>query len=74
MRSDSDADPDALSDEEDVALFIQALTRVNPDYRRVLSLLIPRLAALEERGDTAGALKLIREIQAIVTSTEQPEH
>ncbi len=74
MKPRSDGDPDALADEEDVALFIQVLARVNPEYRRVLGLLIPRLAALEERGDTAGALKLIREIQAIVTSAEQPEH
>jgi hypothetical protein len=74
LRPCSDADLDALADEDDVALFVQALAQVGVDYLRVLSLLIPRLAALEERGDTAGALKLIREIEAIVTSSEQLEH
>lgn len=74
VKSCSDPDPDALGEEEDVALFLQALAKVGVDYRRVLSLLIPRLAALEERGDTAGALRLIRELQAIVTSPEKSEH
>lgn len=67
-------DSDALDDEEDVAAFIQALAALNIDYRRVLSLLLPRLAALEERGDTAGALRLINEIQAIIASPERPDH
>lgn len=73
MRPCSDADLETISDQEDVALFIEALARVGVDYRRVLSLLIPRLAALEERGDIVGALQLIKEIRAIVTSPEQPE-
>jgi hypothetical protein len=74
VRRFSDTDLDALADDEDVALFIQALAKVGVHYRRVLVLLIPRLAALEERGDTVGALKLIRELQAIITSREDPEH
>lgn len=73
MRPCSDADLETIADQEDVALFIEALARVGVDYRRVLSLLIPRLAALEERGDIVGALELIKEIRAIVTSPEQPE-
>jgi len=73
VRPCSDADLETIADQEDVALFIEALARVGVDYRRVLSLLIPRLAALEERGDIVGALRLIKEIRAIVTSPEQPE-
>lgn len=73
MRPCSDADLETIADQEDVALFIEALARVGVDYRRVLSLLIPRLAALEERGDIVGALELIKEVRAIVTSPEQPE-
>ncbi|AAK22008.1 hypothetical protein EIB18_00100 [Caulobacter vibrioides] len=74
MKAGPDAEADALGDEEDIAMFVQALAGVNMDYRRVLSLLIPRLAALEERGDTAGAVRLIQEIQAIINAPERPEH
>jgi hypothetical protein len=74
MRPSLDHDQESLPGEEDLAHFMQALNRVSPDYRRVLGLLIPRLAALEERGDMVGALELIRDIQAIVTAADRPEH
>ena len=70
MTSRSECDCDALADEEDIAAFNRALAAVGDEYRRVLRVLIPRLAALEERGDAAEALRLIAEIEAIVVARE----
>lgn len=70
MTSRCESDCEAFADEEDIAEFNRALAAVSEDYRRVLWVLIPRLAALEERGDAAEALRLIAEIEAIVVSRE----
>jgi hypothetical protein len=58
--------------EDDVAEFRMALARVREDHRKVLQILVPRLAALQERGDTDGALALISRIREILTNPERP--
>lgn len=72
MTSRCQSDCETLADEEDIAAFNRALAAVGEGYRRVLWVLIPRLAALEERGDATEALRLIAEIEAIVVSREPP--
>ena len=74
MRALFDPDVDAITDEEDVAEFRRGLAAVSEDHRRILTILIPKLVALQERGDSAAALKLIAEIKRIVTGEEGPLH
>ena len=74
MREHFDPDLDAIADAEDTAEFKRNLTGVNADHRRVLQVLLPKLAALQERGDSAAALRLIAEIRRIVVSEDTPLH
>jgi hypothetical protein len=74
MRALFDPDVDAIADEEDLAEFRRGLATVSEDHRRILTILIPKLVALQERGDSAAALKLIAEIKCIVTGGEGPLH
>ena len=59
-----------VSDEE-IAEFTRGLNALGPLQRRILAVLIPRLIALEERGDPEGAIRIIDEIRAILL-TERP--
>ena len=62
----------ALEDQaEDVAAFRAALSKLGEDHRRVLQVLVPRIAALQERGDTEGALALVAKIKAILSDPER---
>lgn len=70
MRALFDPDPDTVDDEAEVAAFRRGLASVNKDHRRILMILIPKLAALQDRGDSAGALGLIATIRALVTREE----
>ncbi|WP_395445225.1 hypothetical protein [Caulobacter sp. UC70_42] len=74
MREQFDPDLDSVADAEDAAEFKRALVGVSADHRRVLQVLLPRLAALQERGDSAAALRLIAEIKHIVVSEERSPH
>ena len=74
MREQFDPDLDAIADAEDTAEFKRSLVGVNADHRRILQVLLPKLAALQERGDSAAALRLIAEIRRIVISEEGPLH
>ncbi|PIB94347.1 hypothetical protein [Caulobacter sp. FWC2] len=74
MREQFDPDLDAIADGEDTAEFKRNLVGVNADHRRILQVLLPKLAALQERGDCAAALRLIAEIKRIVIGEEQPPH
>lgn len=58
--------------EDDIAEFHEALSRIREDHRRVLLVLVPRLAAMQERGDTEGALALVAKIQEILSDPERP--
>jgi len=63
MRALFDPDLDAIADEEDIAEFRRGFAAVGQEHRRILMVLIPKLVALQERGDSAGALALIAEIK-----------
>lgn len=74
MRALFDPDVDAFADEEDVAEFRRGFAVVGEDHRRVLQVLIPQLVALQERGDSVAALKLIAQIKSIVARKEVQTH
>ena len=74
MRERFDPDLDAIADAEDIAEFKRGLVGVGADHRRILRVLLPKLAALGERGDSAAALRLIAEIKRIVGGEEGPAH
>jgi hypothetical protein len=74
MRAFFDSELDAIADEEDVAEFRRGVAAIGEDHRRVLQILIPKLIALQERGDSAGALALIATIKAIVGGGDGPLH
>jgi hypothetical protein len=74
MRALFDPDLDAIADEEDTAEFRRGFAATGEDHRRILMILIPRLVALQERGDSAAAVRLIAQIKRIVTGDEAPLH
>lgn len=74
MRAFFDPDLDAIADEEDVAEFRRGLDAVGQGHRRILMILVPKLVALQERGDSASALRLIAEIKRIVAEGEVAPH
>lgn len=66
-------DLDAIVDEEDIAEFRRAFATVGEDHRRILAILLPRLVALQERGEPAAALRLIAEVkQALLREDNLP--
>jgi hypothetical protein len=74
MRALFDPDLDALADEEDIAEFRRGLAEIGEHHRRILIILIPKLVALQERGDSAAAVKLITQIRDIVTGGQGALH
>nr|WP_295107396.1 hypothetical protein [uncultured Caulobacter sp.] len=74
MRAFFNPDLDAIADEEDVAEFRLGLETVGEEHRRILMILVPKLVALQDRGDSAGALRLIAEIKRIVVQGEALSH
>lgn len=74
MKALSDPDIDAIADEEDVAEFRRGLMTLNEDHRRILMILLPRLVALQDRGDSAAALRLIAEIKRVMVHGEEALH
>jgi hypothetical protein len=74
MRALFDPDLDAIADEEDTAEFRRGFGAIGEDHRRILMILIPRLVALQERGDCAAAVRLITQIKRIVTGDDAPLH
>lgn len=74
MKALFDPDLDAIADEEDVAEFRRNFAVVSEDHRRILMILLPRLVALQERGDSAAALGLIARIKQIVVGKGKPLH
>jgi hypothetical protein len=74
MKALFDPDLDTIADEEDVAEFRRGYDRLGEDHRRILTILVPKLVALQERGDSAAALRLIAEIKRVVTCEEAPLH
>lgn len=74
MKALFDPDLDTIADEEDVAEFQSGYAALGEDHRRILGILLPRLAALQERGDSAAALRLIAEVRRLVTGEEDAVH
>jgi 3-methyladenine DNA glycosylase AlkD len=74
MRELFDPDLDAIVDEEDIAEFRRGFAAVGDQHRRILSVLIPKLVALQERGDSAVALRLIAEIKRAILREDGPLH
>lgn len=72
MRELFNSDLDAIADAEDTAEFKRGLASVSADHRLILQVLLPKLAALQERGDSAAALRLIAEIKRIVVGKNAP--
>ncbi len=74
MKALFSSDLDAIADEEDVAEFRRGYAMLGEHHRRILMILVPRLVALEDRGDSAGSLRLIAEIKQLVTREEGALH
>jgi hypothetical protein len=64
--------PDVSAEEFDE--FCRGVDALGPVQRRILALLIPRLIALEERGDTDGALRAVEEIRVILCEDAETCH
>lgn len=62
-----------VSDEE-IAEFTRGVNALGPQQRRILAVLIPRLIALEERGDPEGAIRIIEQIRTILWERRQTHH
>jgi hypothetical protein len=74
MRELFSPDLDAIADEEHVAEFRRSFALIGADYKRILAALMPRLVALQDRGDSETALKLIAEVKRIVVRGEAAPH
>jgi len=59
---------------EELAEFKRGLNALDPLSRRIMALLIPRLIALEELGDTEGAIRVIDEIRLIIWESRGTRH
>ena len=59
---------------EEIAEFRRGLRALGPQQRRILALLMPRLIALEERGDPEGAIRIIEEIRTILGEDRRTHH
>lgn len=59
---------------EELAEFKRGLNALDPISRRIMALLIPRLIALEELGDTEGAIRVIDEIRLILWEERHTRH
>lgn len=59
---------------EEMAEFRRGLGALDPFQRRIISLLIPRLIALEARGDADGAIRIIDEIRTILWEGRRTRH
>ncbi len=46
--------------------FARVIERLSPTHQRIMATLISRLGELEQRGDEAGALRLIEDVRAMV--------
>jgi hypothetical protein len=63
---------DNVSDE--LQEFRQHLRTLGPVQRRILSVLMPQLIALEQAGDSDGALSIIEEVRTILWEGKRTRH
>jgi glutamine synthetase adenylyltransferase len=54
--------------------FRRHLRTIGPVQRRILSVLMPQLIALEEAGDADGALSIIEEVKSILWEGRRTRH
>lgn len=54
--------------------FRQHLRVLGPVQRRILSVLMPQLVALEQAGDSDGALSIIEEVKVILWEGKRTRH
>lgn len=58
--------PSALEDYED---FLDLLTQLTPDRRRIVDVLLRKIAAIEEADGESAALSLIEDVSSILATT-----
>lgn len=63
---------DVTSDE--LSEFRQHLKTLGPVQRRILSVLMPQLVALDQAGDAAAALSIIEEVRTILWEGRRTRH
>ncbi|WP_297514293.1 response regulator transcription factor [uncultured Caulobacter sp.] len=68
------ADDDSLAEQRDIAEFRRGYAVIGEDHRRILAALILRLAALNERGDSAAASRLVAAIRRIIAGEGPRSH
>jgi hypothetical protein len=59
---------------EELREFRQHLRALGPVQRRILSVLMPQLIALEQAGDSDGALSIIEEVKSILCEGKRTRH
>lgn len=64
--------PDTVS--EELQEFRQHLRTLGPVQRRILSVLMPQLVALEQAGDSDAALTIIEEVRTILWEGKRTRH
>ena len=64
--------PDNVS--EELQEFRQHLRTLGPVQRRILSVLMPQLIALEQAGDSDAALNIIEEVKTILWEGKRTRH
>jgi hypothetical protein len=72
MSATQTAPHDAMHDE--LNEFRRHLRILGPVQRRILSVLMPQLIALEEAGDADGALSIIEEVKSILWEGRRTRH
>jgi len=59
---------------EELQEFRQHLRTLGPVHRRILSVLMPQLVALEQAGDSDAALTIIEEVKTILWEGKRTRH
>ncbi|WP_165183902.1 hypothetical protein [Caulobacter soli] len=68
VQSQQDTSDDELNE------FRQHLRALGPVQRRILSVLMPQLVALDKAGDADGALSIIEEVKTILWEGRRTRH
>lgn len=65
---------DAVASSDELNEFRQHLRTLGPVQRRILSVLMPQLVALDAAGDADGALSIIEEVKTILWEGRRTRH
>ncbi len=66
--------PQQDSSDDELNEFRQHLRALGPVQRRILSVLMPQLVALDEAGDADGALSIIEQVKTILWEGRRTRH